>query len=215
MFSNINFVVFEKNFHYSFDANFENVQFYVFSLQFFVKGWQPWSTIEINTEMMGQANCEYQWHQGAVIGLALLLLSIIIWLSTFGTIVVHIYNRHRMYLLRKFLEGTLLNLRDQHGLAGHSWTWRAWGTKMDGIDSSTPMQITRPWPPVGRFSHDLITLKIKGNVNIKLWGLCESLIVYIVFNKFQWIHMAMAVNRPDVRRYIEWIEPADWLPWSK
>ncbi len=61
----------------------------------------------------------------------------------------------------------------------------------------------------GRFSHDPIT---KGNINIKLWDLYESLIVYILLNKFQWVHMALAVNRPDVRRFIAWIEPADWNP---
>ncbi len=26
--------------------------------------------------------------------------------------------------------------------------------------------------------------------------------------------MALAVNRPDVRRLMEWIEPPDWIPWS-
>ncbi len=36
------------------------------------------------------------------------------------------------------------------------------------------MQITWPWPPVGRFSHDLITLRQKERwTNIKLWNLCE------------------------------------------
>ncbi len=39
------------------------------------------------------------------------------------------------------------------------------------------MQITWPWPQVGRFSHDLITLQ--ENVNLKLWNFSESLIVYI------------------------------------
>ncbi len=41
MFSCMNLVVAEKNFHHNFDANFENVQFYIFSLIFFLKGWQP------------------------------------------------------------------------------------------------------------------------------------------------------------------------------
>ncbi len=39
MFFNINFIGFEKNFHSSSDVNFKNVQFYAFSLVFFVKGW--------------------------------------------------------------------------------------------------------------------------------------------------------------------------------
>ncbi len=52
-----------------------------------------------------------------------------------------------------------------------------------------------------------------GNVNIKLWDLCESLNVYILLSTFQWVHMALAVNRRYVRRFITWIEPADWHPW--
>ncbi len=62
-----------------------------------------------------------------------------------------------------------------------------------------PMQIEWPWPPVGRFSHGLIIkLKTKENVNIKLFDLCESLIVYILHTTCQWVHMALAINRPDI-----------------
>ncbi len=56
-------------------------------------------------------------------------------------------------------------------------------------------------------------LKTKGNVNIKLWDLCEILIVYILFSTFQSVHMVLTVNKPDVRRFIAWIESADWNPW--
>ncbi len=74
----------------------------------------------------------------------------------------------------------------------------------------SPMQIT--WSAVGRFSHDLITLRQKETW--KLWDLCESLIVYILLRTFQWIHMALAVKRPNARRFIAWIKPADWKPWQ-
>ncbi len=94
------------------------------------------------------------------------------------------------------------NIVFKHALIGStSRFWYYW---------SSFMQITRPWPPDGRFSHNLITLKTKGNVNIKLWDLCESLIVYILLSTFQWIHMALAVNIPDVRGFIAWIE-VSWL----
>ncbi len=52
-------------------------------------------------------------------------------------------------------------------------------------------------------------LKTKGNVNIKLPDLCETLVVYILLSTFQLIHMGLTVNKPDVRRFIEWIESAD------
>ncbi len=55
-------------------------------------------------------------------------------------------------------------------------------------------------------------LKIKGNVNIKLPDLCETLIVYILLSTFQLIHMVLTVNKADVRRFIAWIESADWNP---
>ncbi len=78
--------------------------------------------------------------------------------------------------------------------------------------SGTPMQITWPWPPVGRFSCNLIRSEDKnGNVNIKLWDLCETLIVYILLSTFQW---ALTVNWPDVRRYIASIDPAYSIPWE-
>ncbi len=57
-------------------------------------------------------------------------------------------------------------------------------------------------------------LKTKGNVNIKLWDLCEILIVYILLSTFQSVHMVVTVNKPDVRRFIAWIESADWNPWT-
>ncbi len=52
-------------------------------------------------------------------------------------------------------------------------------------------------------------LKKKGNVNIKLRDLCETLIVYILLSTFQLVHMVLTVNKPDVRRFITWIESAD------
>ncbi len=52
-------------------------------------------------------------------------------------------------------------------------------------------------------------LKTKGNVNIKLRDLCETLIVYILLSTFQLVHMVLTVKKPDVRRFIAWIESAD------
>ncbi len=61
-----------------------------------------------------------------------------------------------------------------------------------------------PWPDY---------LKTKENVNIKLRDLCETLIVYILLSTFQLVHMLLTVNTPDVRRFFEWIEPAELNPW--
>ncbi len=52
-------------------------------------------------------------------------------------------------------------------------------------------------------------LKTKGNVNIKLRDLCETLIVYILLSTFQFVHMVLTVNKPDIRRFIAWIVSAD------
>ncbi len=52
-------------------------------------------------------------------------------------------------------------------------------------------------------------LKTKGNVNIKLRDLCEKLIVYILLGTIQLVNMVLTVNKPDVRRFITWIESAD------
>ncbi len=52
-------------------------------------------------------------------------------------------------------------------------------------------------------------LKTKGNVIIKWWDLCETLIVYIVLSTFQSVSMLLIVNKPDVRRFIAWI--VSWL----
>ncbi len=52
-------------------------------------------------------------------------------------------------------------------------------------------------------------LKTKGNVNIKLRDLYETLIVYILLSTFSLVHMVLTVNKPDVRRFIAWIESAD------
>ncbi len=52
-------------------------------------------------------------------------------------------------------------------------------------------------------------LKTKGNVKIKLRDLCENLIVYILLSTFELVHMVLTVNKPDVRRFIAWIEPVD------
>ncbi len=49
-------------------------------------------------------------------------------------------------------------------------------------------------------------IKTKGNVNIKLRDLCETLIVYILLNTFQLVHMVLTVNKHDVRRFFAWIE---------
>ncbi len=57
-------------------------------------------------------------------------------------------------------------------------------------------------------------LKTKGNVNIKMQDLCETLIVYILLSTFQLVHMVLTVNKPDIRRFIAWIESADWNPWD-
>ncbi len=58
-------------------------------------------------------------------------------------------------------------------------------------------------------------LKTKGNVNIKLRDLCETLIVYILLSTFQLVHMVLTVNKPDMWRFIAWIESADWNPCYK
>ncbi len=60
-----------------------------------------------------------------------------------------------------------------------------------------------PWPDY---------LRTKRNVNIKVWDLREILIVYILVSTFQSVHMVLTVNKPDVRRFIAWIESADWNP---
>ncbi len=52
-------------------------------------------------------------------------------------------------------------------------------------------------------------LKTKGNVNIKLRDLCETLIVYILLSTLQLAHMVLTVHKPDVRRFITWIGSAD------
>ncbi len=52
-------------------------------------------------------------------------------------------------------------------------------------------------------------LKTKGNVNIKLQDLCETLIVYILLSTFQLVHMVLTVNKHDLRRFIAWIVSAD------
>ncbi len=49
-----------------------------------------------------------------------------------------------------------------------------------------PMQITWPWPPVGRFSQGLITRKPKENVNIKLVDLCLFTFYSVHANEFTW-----------------------------
>ncbi len=54
-----------------------------------------------------------------------------------------------------------------------------------------------------------LSVKTKWYKNIKLWDLCESLIVYILFSTCQWVHVALAVNSPDVRRFITW--RASWF----
>ncbi len=52
-------------------------------------------------------------------------------------------------------------------------------------------------------------LKTKGNVNINLRDLCETLIVYILLSTFQSVHIVLTVNKPDVRRFITWMVSAD------
>ncbi len=48
---------------------------------------------------------------------------------------------------------------------------------------------------------------------IKLCDLCDSFIIYILLSTWQYVHMALAVNRPDVRRCMAWMQSADWIPW--
>ncbi len=55
------------------------------------------------------------------------------------------------------------------------------------------MQITWPWPPVGSFSHGLITVRQK-----KMWTKCEHVFVYILLSTCQWVQMALAIERPDI-----------------
>ncbi len=50
-----------------------------------------------------------------------------------------------------------------------------------------PMQITWPWPPVGIFSHILITVRQKKNVNITLLDLCLFTFYSVLHtNEFTW-----------------------------
>ncbi len=46
-------------------------------------------------------------------------------------------------------------------------------------------------------------IKTKGNVNIKLQDLCETSIVYILLST---LPLELTVNKPDVRRFIAWID---------
>ncbi len=39
--------------------------------------------------------------------------------------------------------------------------------------------------------------------------------VYILLSIFQYDHMTLTVNRPDVKRFIAYIEPPDWIPWIR
>ncbi len=52
-------------------------------------------------------------------------------------------------------------------------------------------------------------LKTKENMKIKLRDLCETWVVYILLSTFQLVHMVLTVNKPDVGRFIAWIESAD------
>ncbi len=52
-------------------------------------------------------------------------------------------------------------------------------------------------------------LKTKGNVNITLQDFNETLIVLILLSTFQLVHIVLTVNKPDVRRFIAWIDSAD------
>ncbi len=49
-------------------------------------------------------------------------------------------------------------------------------------------------------------------MNINLWDLHEILVVYILLSTFESVHMVLTVNKPNVRRFIAWIESADWNP---
>ncbi len=64
-------------------------------------------------------------------------------------------------------------------------------------------------PTSGQIMSQSDCLETKGNVNIKLWDFCETLIVYILLSTFQVVHMVLTVNKPDVRRFISLIESAD------
>ncbi len=66
----------------------------------------------------------------------------------------------------------------------------------------------RLWVSVTHTNHMTMTTYLvmtwlpKENVNLKLWDLCETLIVYILLN---------TLNKYDVRRFIAWVESADWI----
>ncbi len=58
------------------------------------------------------------------------------------------------------------------------------------------MQITWPWPPDVRFGYGLITVRQKKRK-------CEHKVVrlvfvYILLSTWQWAHLALAINRPDI-----------------
>ncbi len=59
------------------------------------------------------------------------------------------------------------------------------------------MQVTLLWPPVGRFNHGLITINQK-----KMWTCQHKVLrlvfVYISLSTCKWVHMTLAINRPDI-----------------
>ncbi len=74
---------------------------------------------------------------------------------------------------------------------------------------SSSMQITWPWPQVDRLCHGLITLR-----QMEIWTQsCKTWIIYILLSTFQLVHMVLTVNKADVRKFITWIEWADWKLW--
>ncbi len=58
-----------------------------------------------------------------------------------------------------------------------------------------------------------IIWKTKVNVNIKLLNLCESLIVYILLSTSHWVHMALAINRPDISSWCNKIYHLNRVSW--
>ncbi len=58
-----------------------------------------------------------------------------------------------------------------------------------------PMQITWLWPPVGSFGHGLFTVRQKKKCEHNVLRL---VFIYILFSTCQWVHIALAIKRPDI-----------------
>ncbi len=92
-----------------------------------------------------------------------------------------------------------------------NWNYKKMPNKRTVVKHANHMTMTTS----GQIMSWPVYLKTKRNVNIKLWDLCEILVVYILLSTFESVHMVLTVNKPDERRFIAWIESADWNPWSR